>query len=240
MQLLVTCLIDALFPHVGESVVRVLEAEGLTVEFPPDQTCCGQPAFNAGYPEEAASMARHTVDALAGTEGPIVVPSGSCALMIIAHAPALLAGDPEYAARASAVAERTRELTSFLVDDLGRSDLGARHPPAKVAYHPSCHGLRGLGISPQPHRLLEEVEGLERVELSETESCCGFGGFFSVELPEVSAAMLESKLDRIVASGADLVTGGDVGCLMHLEGGLRRRGSEISVAHIAELLVADE
>ena len=240
VQLFVTCLVDSLFPGVGEAVVTVLERQGVTVEFPFDQTCCGQPAFNAGFAEEARAMTRHTVDVLDATSGPIVVPSGSCAQMIIDHAPALLAADDIYGPRSIRVARRVREFTSFLVDDLEVTDLGARCSPSLATYHPSCHGLRGLGIREQPAALLRNVEGLEMIDLPQSETCCGFGGIFSVELPEVSGAMLRSKLDNVVATGADVLVGGDVGCLMQMGGGLRRRGAtDITIAHIAELLVGE-
>jgi L-lactate dehydrogenase complex protein LldE len=240
VQLFVTCLVDSLFPDVGESVVKILERHGLTVEFPFDQTCCGQPAFNAGYAAEASQMARHTLDVLDPTDGPIVVPSGSCAQMIIDHTIGLVAGDTAYAAKAKRVAARTREFTSFLVDDLGLSDLGARCAPTKATYHPSCHGLRGLGVREQPKTLLDNIDGLETVELPDAETCCGFGGVFSVELPEVSAAMMKTKLDNVASTGASFLVGGDVGCLMHLGGGIRRRNEIVQPIHIAKLLAGDE
>ncbi|MGH8947099.1 MAG: (Fe-S)-binding protein, partial [Acidimicrobiia bacterium] len=192
---------------------------------------CGQPAFNVGLTKDAREMAAHTIEVLDPTEGPIVVPSGSCAEMIVHQYPALFAGtDREEQARR--VVSRTRELTQFLVDDLG-TDLAARCDGCAVAYHHSCHGLRGLGLRGQADRLLREVH---RVPLEGAEECCGFGGLFSVEMAPVSAAIMDEKLDRVEASGADTLVGSDVSCLMHLEGGLRRRGSEIEVRHIAELL----
>ena len=240
VQLFVTCLVDSLFPAVGESVVEVLEQQGFTVEFPLDQTCCGQPAFNAGYDREATAMARHTLDVLDATDGPVVVPSGSCAQMIIDHTGHLVADNEEYADKAARVAKRTKEFTSFLVDDAGLTDLGAARSAVRATYHPSCHGLRGLDLRNQPETLLDHVDGLEVVDLPDAETCCGFGGIFSVELPEVSAAMLNTKLDNVQATNADILVGSDVGCLMHMGGGLRRRGADVTIAHIAELLVADE
>lgn len=231
VQLFVTCLVDALKPEVGEATVAALEAAGETVEFPAEQTCCGQPAFNAGFRSEASDMAGRTVRLLDATEGPIVLPSGSCSDFLVNHAPALLTGpDREAALR---VAGRVRELTQYLVDDLG-TNLRAT-VDGSVTYHPSCHGLRNLGIRHQPETLME---GCDRTELADGESdvCCGFGGLFSVEMAPVSAAMLDRKLDALVAADPDVLCGGDVSCLMHLEGGLRRRGSDIRVAHIAELL----
>ncbi len=231
VQLFVTCLVDALRPEVGEATVAVLRAAGEVVEFPADQTCCGQPAYNAGFRDEAAAMAARTVHVLDATDGPIVLPSGSCADFLVHHAPELLDGSDREAAER--VAGRVRELTQYLVDDLG-TDVRAS-AEGSVVYHPSCHGLRNLGIRSQPEALLE---GCDRASLAdgETEVCCGFGGLFSVELPQVSAAMLERKLDALTEVGPDVLCGGDVSCLMHLEGGLRRRGSTMRVAHVAELL----
>ncbi len=234
VQLVATCLVDALAPHVGRATLGVLEQAGCEVSYPLDQTCCGQPAFNVGFNEEATRMAVHTVSVLDETDGMIVLPSGSCAEMIVHHYPELLAGtDLEEAA--NRVAARTRELTQFLVDDLG-SEIKASCDGCRLVYHHSCHGLRGLGLGDQAGALLEETN---RVELDGDTDCCGFGGLFSVEMPAVSAAIMDEKLDRIEASGADTLVGGDVSCLMHLEGGLRRRGSEVQVKHISEVLAGD-
>lgn len=232
VQLFVTCLVDALMPAVGEATVAVLEAAGCAVSFPTDQTCCGQPAFNAGFREEAKQMARHTLDVLDATEGPVVLPSGSCADMIIHQYGPLLADEPEYADKAARVAERTRELTQYLVDDLG-SDLRVDEP-RPIAYHHSCHGLRNLDIKDQPEVLLGACDLASLGE--EDETCCGFGGVFAIKQPEISNLLLQRKLDAIEASGAAVLAGGDASCLMHLEGGLRRRGGNIEVHHIAELL----
>lgn len=212
--------------------MAVLEASGCKVAFPPDQTCCGQPAFNGGFRDDAKKMARHTLDVLDPTEGPIVLPSGSCADMIIHQYPDLFGDEPEYAAKAERVAVRTRELTQYLVDDLG-SDLRVADQRS-IASHPSCHGLRNLGIKDQPAVLLEACSKASLGD--EEEVCCGFGGVFSVKQPEISDLMLQRKLDAIEDSGAEVLCGGDVSCLMHMEGGLRRRGSAIEVRHIAELL----
>jgi L-lactate dehydrogenase complex protein LldE len=238
VQLFVTCLVDGFFPEVGVATVRVLERQGLRVAFPVDQTCCGQPAFNAGYRDRARAMARHVVGVLDATDGPIVIPSGSCAEMLVRHVPDLLAGDPLEAA-AERVAARVRELTAFLVDDLGVVDPDVAGE-GRVAYHRSCHGMRGLGLRGQGEALVDRIEGVERCELEGAEECCGFGGLFAVELPEVSGAMLETKLAHIEESGADVVTGGDVSCLMHIAGGLHRRGSGIRARHVAELLAGPE
>lgn len=235
VQLFVTCLVDGLAPEVGEATVAVLERAGCTVEFPTDQTCCGQPAFNAGLTKDAVAMARKTVETLDRTDGPIVLPSGSCADMLIHHTPSMLAGTRwEDAARR--VADRVRELTQFLVDDLRVSDLGLECEACRVVYHPSCHGYRNLGIRAQAETLLDNTVGVDRRVATEADQCCGFGGLFAIEMPGVSAAIMNTKLDDLEATGADLVVGGDISCLLHLEGGFRRRGSTMGVRHIAELL----
>ena len=239
VQLFVTCLVDHFFPDAGMAVVEILEGLGLEVEFPQAQTCCGQPAFNGGFWAEARAMARQTVDVLSQSEAPIVVPSGSCADMIVHRYPELLAGDEAYAARARDVAGRTYEFSQFLVDVLGVTDLGATGSGC-LAYHASCHGLRGLGVKEQPRQLLQHLAGVEQAELAEAETCCGFGGLFAIKMSSISGAMLQRKLDNIEASGADTVVGMDASCLMHIAGGLRRRGSTIKVKHLAQLLAGDK
>lgn len=235
VQLVVTCLVDVLAPQVGRATLAVLENSGCRVDFPEGQTCCGQPAFNVGLTDQAREMAAHTLDVLDVTEGPIVVPSGSCTQMIAHHYIELFEGT-DRADQADRVAGRTRELTQFLIDDLG-VDASASCDGCSVAYHYSCHGLRGLGLEAQVDRLLE---GVDRVNLDGDKECCGFGGLFSIEMPAISAAIMDEKLDRVEASGADTLVAGDVSCLMHLEGGLRRRGSKVVVKHIAELLAGSD
>jgi L-lactate dehydrogenase complex protein LldE len=235
VQLFVTCLVDHFFPDTGFAVVKILEDLGLEVEFPQAQTCCGQPAFNGGFWDEARAMARHTINVLSQSDAPIVIPSGSCADMIVHHYPKLLAADITYAAKARAIAQRTYEFTQFLVDVMGVTDLQARANGC-LTYHASCHGLRGLGISEQPRQLLHHVQGVEYHELTEAEACCGFGGLFAVKMGDISGAILQRKLDHIEATGADTVVGTDVSCLMHMAGGLRRRGSAVKVKHLAEVL----
>ncbi len=240
MQLFVTCLVDHIYPEAGVATARLLERLGVAVEVPPGLTCCGQPAFNGGFHAEARTMARHTLDVLGGpSDAPIVVPSGSCTDMIVHRYPELLAGDPAYAATAADVAGRTYELSQFLVDVLHVTSVGAEGA-GTVAYHSSCHTLRGLGVSRQPRALLEGVRGLTCVGLPEAETCCGFGGLFAVKMADISGAMLARKLDNIEACGADVVTGTDVSCLMHISGGLRRRGSRVRVKHLAEILSPGE
>lgn len=234
VQLFVTCLVDALAPQVGRSTLATLEKAGCEVAFPEGQSCCGQPALNVGLVDEARRMAEYTLDLLDATDGPIVLPSGSCTEMLVHHYPALFEGT-EREPQAQRVANRSRELTQFLVDDLG-SDSTADCGDCRVAYHYSCHGLRGLGLEGQADALLNNVD---RVDLDGDRECCGFGGLFSVEMSSVSGAILAEKLDRVEASGAQVLVGGDVSCLIHMEGGLRRRGSTIEVLHISELLAGE-
>jgi len=235
VSLFVTCLLDTLFPDVAQAVVDVLEAQGVTVGVPAGQTCCGQPAFNAGYWDEARAMARHTLDVFGDSDEPVIIPSGSCGAMIEHYYPELFKDDPEYGPRARALAGRIVEFTQYLVDVLGVTDVGAR-VDASVVYHPSCHALRGLHIDRQPRALLENVRGLRVLEQANPETCCGFGGVFSVKMGEISGAMLHNRLDAFEATGADWVVGVDVSCLMHIEGGLRKRGSAMRTKHLALLL----
>lgn len=237
VQLFVTCLVDRFVPAAGHAAVEVLERLGVEVTVPADQTCCGQPAFNGGFAAEATAMARTTIDVLSRSEDPVVVPSGSCADMIVNHYPELLAADPVYGPRAKALAARTFEFSRFIVDVLG-ADLQVTPGGPTVAYHASCHGLRGLGLREAPRRLLRAVAGGRVADLPDAETCCGFGGLFAVKMGPLSAAMLESKIEAIERSGADLVAATDVSCLMHIGGGLHRRGSRARTRHIAEI-VAD-
>lgn len=236
VQLFITCLIDSLFPEVGEAVVDVLARAGLEIEFPRDQTCCGQPAFNAGFWDQARRMAQHTLNVFEATEGPVIIPSGSCAAMIKHRYPELLKDDASSLRRAQELAERTFELSQFLTDVLGITNVGsAVHK--KVAYHPSCHSLRGLGIDRQPKALLKAA-GLE-VHPLEPE-CCGFGGVFAIDQPAISTEMLKRKIRAIEATGALTVVACDVSCLMHIEGGLRQAGSPVRCAHLAQVLAGKE
>lgn len=235
VQLFVTCIIDTLYPEVGEAVVRVLQKAGVNVSFPPGQTCCGQPAFNAGLRHEARHMAIQTIRAFEAYPGPVVIPSGSCAAMLRHSYAELFTGDPHWLARATALAERSYELTEFLVDVLGVTDLGAAFN-GRITYHSSCHLLRGLGVDRQPRALLAAVRGAELVELPETADCCGFGGVFSVEHPEISAAMLERKIANLESSGASTVVACDAGCVTNINGGLHRKHKSQHAVHIAEIL----
>ncbi len=235
VQLFVTCIIDTLYPETGEAVVRVLERAGVNVSFPPDQTCCGQPAFNAGLRPQSRKMAIQTIRAFEGYPGPVIVPSGSCAAMIRHSYAELFRDDPIWLPRALSLAERTYEFTEFLVDVLGIVDLGARCE-ARLTYHSSCHLLRGLGVDRQPRALLAAVHGAEFVELPETGDCCGFGGVFSVEHPEISKAMLDRKIANLESSGASIVVACDGGCITNINGGLHRQHKSQRAKHIAEIL----
>lgn len=235
VALYVTCLVDLMRPSVGFAALRLLEAADCEVVVPAGQTCCGQPAWSAGERAAAAALAKKAVAELDGFEA-VVVPSGSCAEHMRKVWPELLADDAQWAARARTVAERCHELTSFLVDVLKFAG-----PPAdfagSVTYHDSCKGLRGLGIKRQPRELLAQLPGLRLDEMSECEECCGFGGAFAVEFGEISTQIVDRKCESIAAVGADAVVGGDLGCLLNIEGRLRRRGdSRTRVLHIAEVL----
>ncbi|MGI5836132.1 MAG: (Fe-S)-binding protein [Chloroflexota bacterium] len=235
VQLFATCLIDTLAPEVGECVVDVLEKAGVEVEVPEGQTCCGQPAFNGGFWDEARTMAKHTIELFGDGDLPVVVPSGSCGYMIAHHYPELFEDDPVWRKRAERLAGRIYELTQYLVDVLGVTDLGARCE-GRFTYHASCHLLRGMKIHRQPLELLARVVGAEVVPLEGEQECCGFGGLFSIKYGDISSAMLDRKLDNIVASGAEYVVGCDLSCLLNINGGLHRRKLPIKGVHIAQLL----
>jgi len=235
VQLFATCLIDAIDPEIGECVVEVLERVGLEVEVPEGQTCCGQPAFNGGFWDESRAMAKHTIDVFGDGDTPVIIPSGSCGYMIVHHYPELFESEPEWRARAERLGRRTYELTQYLVDVLGVTDLGARFE-GKFTYHASCHLLRGMGIHEQPMALLSKVQGAEVVPLSGEQECCGFGGLFSIKYGDISSAMLERKLDNIASTGAQYVVACDLSCLLNIKGGLHRRKSPVKGVHIAQLL----
>jgi L-lactate dehydrogenase complex protein LldE len=235
VQLFVTCIIDTLYPETGEAVVRVLQKAGVNVSFPPGQTCCGQPAFNAGLRKEARRMAIQTIRAFQDFPGPIVVPSGSCTAMIRHSYVELFANDLHWLRRAQALAARTYEFTEFLVDVLGIIELGAVFD-GELTYHSSCHLLRGLGVDRQPRALLAAVKKAKLIELPETSECCGFGGVFSVEHPEISSAMLERKIANLQTTGTSTVVSCDAGCITNINGGLHRRHTHQRAIHIAEIL----
>ena len=231
---MVTCLGDVFYPEVGERIVRLLRRLGVSVEFPAGQTCCGLPLFNSGYHAEAAAVARRTVEIFSRDDGHVVVPSGSCAWMVKHEYPGLMTSAAERTA-AEKLAGRTHELSQFLVRVLGRRRFRSA-VAGRLTYHDSCHLLRGLHESESPRTLLREAAGAELVELPGSDECCGFGGSFSVRLPEVSTAILDKKLANVEATGADCVVACDAGCLMQLRGGLSRRNSRVRALHLAEVL----
>ena len=234
VALFITCLIDSLYPNVGEAVVSLLRKLDVEVTFPEGQTCCGHLPYSSGYHSDAKEMAQNFIIQFE-REGSIVVPSGSCAAMIKQHYKESLRDEPDLLERLEEIASRTYELTDFIVNVLGITDVRASHP-GKVTYHESCHLLRDLGISSEPRALIENVEGVEFMEMENSRTCCGFGGMFSVENPEISMAILEDKLDTIKSTGAHTVVANDMGCLMHISGALSRIKSGVTVMHIAELL----
>ena len=217
-------------------MTEVLERLGYAVEFPRAQTCCGQPAFNSGYPAEAATVARHFLDVFRDAEY-IVVPSGSCTSMITHHYEDLFAGDSRRLEAARRMAPRVWEFSQFLIEVAKVDDVDARFDGV-VTFHDSCHGLRELRIKEGPRRLLSKVRGLELREMEAAEECCGFGGTFSVKFPEVSGGMARTKIESIVKTGADTVVGVDASCLMQLQGVMRRDGLKIRTMHLAEVLAS--
>src|SRR5271166_6791803 len=231
--LFVTCLVDIRRPTIGFAAVKLLEDAGCRVVVP-SQTCCGQPAFNAGDRLTAKALARQAIEAFADCDY-VVVPSGSCGGMLARHYPDLFADEPDQAAKAERFAEKTHELTSFLVDVLHVEKVAARFS-GTVAYHDSCAGLRELGVKAQPRRLLASVEGLRLVELEEAETCCGFGGMFAAKYGELSNAIVSRKSEDIRKTAADTVLAGDLGCLMNMAGKLQREGSPVKARHVAEVL----
>jgi L-lactate dehydrogenase complex protein LldE len=236
VALFVTCVADQVFPDTAEATVRVLEAAGADVVFPPRQTCCGQPALTAGEPEAATRLARHHLDVFESRDfDAIVTPSGSCAAMVCHHFPTLL---DDRRADTGALAARTFELTQYLVDELGVTDIGARLD-ATVTVHDACHGLRNLGLGRQARALLTTA-GATLVEMTEADTCCGFGGVFSFGFPEVSTRLADAKLGHAAGTAADYMVSGDLACLMHLDGRRRKVGPATAPRpiHIADLLAS--
>jgi L-lactate dehydrogenase complex protein LldE len=232
--LFVTCLVDLVRPQVGFAALKLLEAAGCDVEVPPTQTCCGQPAWNAGADKDATDIARQVIAAFEGFDY-VVVPSGSCGGMIKRHYPEVFEKDAAWLARARALAAKTHELMSFLVNVRGVKTVPAQFAH-KVCYHDSCSSLREMGVKDQPRTLLSSIEGLSIAELPDAQTCCGFGGLFSVKYPEISERMADDKVASATASGADTLIGGDLGCLLHLAGRMKRQGIAMQVRHAAEVL----
>ncbi|WP_107774977.1 (Fe-S)-binding protein [Nocardioides sediminis] len=240
VALQVTCVNDAMFPDTGKAVVTLLRRLGVDVDFPDTQTCCGQPMVNTGYLDEAVPVVRTFVDAFAGYDA-IVTPSGSCAGSA-RHQHSIVArrsGDASLEAAVAETGPRTYELTEFLVDVLGVTDVGA-YFPHRVTYHPTCHSLRMLGVGDRPRQLLEKVRGLTLVDLPAAEECCGFGGTFAVKNADTSVAMGADKARHVRDTGAEVLVAGDNSCLMHVGGMLSRQRSGVRTLHLAEVLAATE
>jgi L-lactate dehydrogenase complex protein LldE len=237
-SLFITCFNDTLFPQTGMATTRLLERLGHEVDFPEEQTCCGQMHLNSGYAEEALPLVRRFVRAFADAEA-IVSPSASCVGMVRDQYPKLAesSGDAALSREVDAIRERTYELSELLIDRLGITDVGAYYPH-RVTYHPTCHGLRGLQLGDRPLRLLRAVEAIELVELPEAEECCGFGGTFAIKNADTSAAMLVDKMRAIEQTDAEICTAGDNSCLMHIGGGLQRAGAKARTVHLAEILAS--
>jgi L-lactate dehydrogenase complex protein LldE len=235
INLLIPCFVDQLFPSVGISVVRIFDKLGHTVDFKERILCCGQPAFNAGYWEEARRIAAPVLRSLAGS-APVVVPSGSCAAMVKNFYPELFRETPQ-AAAAVELSHRVFEFSSFLVDQLRVTELGSRFP-AKVTFHDGCHGLRELHVKRQPRQLLERVKGLTLLEMEDQTSCCGFGGTFAVKFPMISTAMGDTKSASALHTGAEYLVSNDSSCLMHLQGLMSRQNQNLKTIHLAEVLAS--
>ena len=240
VALFVTCMVDMIYPEVGLATVELLERQGVEVVFPAEQTCCGQPAFNAGFWDEARPLARRFVDIFeplvrSQQVDAVVAPSGSCTTMTSHFYSLLLEDDPAYRARAEFLGAATFELTEFLVDVLGVEEVGA-HFDGVLTYHASCHLHRELGIDRQPRTLLSHVAGAEVVEMNAADECCGFGGLFAIKNGEISTAMGQRKTQNIVKSDADVVTLCDVSCMTHINGLLSRQAQRVRAVHIAQLL----
>jgi L-lactate dehydrogenase complex protein LldE len=239
VALFITCFNDTLFPRTGEAVVRVLERLGHEVEFPPEQTCCGQMHANSGYEREALPLVRRFARVFCDREA-VVCPSGSCVAMVAEHYPRLaeFAGDAALAQEVEALTGRVHEFASFIANVLCLEDVGA-YFPHRVAYHPTCHSLRALRVGDAPLRLLRAVRGIELVELPAAQECCGFGGTFAVKNADVSTAMLADKLEHVLSTRAEVCTALDNSCLMHIGGGLARMRTGVRTMHVAEILAEE-
>lgn len=235
VQLFITCLTDSFFPQTGQAVVGIFHRLGLDVEFTHEQTCCGQPQFNAGLRKDARAVAEHTIKVFENTTGDIVTPSGSCAHHFRHGYLELFEGDAVWLPRAKAISERVYEFTEYLVDKLNITDVDAKWD-GLLTYHPSCHTLRGMNIDKQPRALLQNVKGATFIELPNANECCGFGGIMSVEHPELSAEWLKRKISNLESTNSPTLVVTDTGCLMHIAGGLNRQKKKQKVIHIAQIL----
>lgn len=235
VTLFIPCFVNACFPKAGIAMVKIIERLGHQVDYREEIVCCGQPAFNSGYWDEARPVAARTLDLLKGAEV-VVIASGSCGAMLKVFYPQLFHGRAEEAASRE-LAARCYEFSDFLVTKLGVTDVGARFE-GKVTFHDGCHGLRELGVKSQPRKLLEKVRGLELVEMKEAESCCGFGGTFSAKFPMISTAMGDVKCSSAIETGADYIVSNDSSCLMQIQGLLDRQGRKLTTLHLAEILAS--
>jgi L-lactate dehydrogenase complex protein LldE len=233
----VTCLVDLMRPSIGFAAIKLLESGGADVFVPPAQTCCGQPAYNSGDRADTIALAKKLVAEFEGCDF-VVAPSGSCSGMVKTHYGELFAGDSAWSPRVAALAARTYELTDFLVNVLKLERVPGTFR-GTVTYHDSCAGLREMGVKAQPRALLATMDGVRLCEMAESETCCGFGGTFAVKFGEISSRLADNKCQHIVTSGADAVVLGDLGCMLNIEGRLRRRGDATRVLHVAEVLAGD-
>lgn len=234
VTLFVQCLVDSLYPEVGEALVRLFDNLKIPIHIPLNQTCCGQPAFNSGYRRQAATAAKHFIEIFEHAQV-IVCPSGSCVDMVKHQYPGLFEQGSSWQKRALGISSKIFELTEYLVNVLGIDDVGARFP-GRVTYHDSCHLLRNLGVQDPPRRLIAHVQDCQLIEMAHADKCCGFGGTFAVKFPDISTAILEEKIDHIIEAQVDAVVGCDISCLMNIQGMLSRKNSAIKTLHIAQLL----
>lgn len=233
-SLFITCVADIMYANVGKSAVKVLRNLGVEIDFPKDQTCCGQPGYNSGYHEETKRSAKHIINTFQASEHVIML-SGSCAAMIRETYLDLLKDDPEWLERAEALAKKTYEFSEFIVKILKKTDLGAKLNQ-RATYHHSCHMTRHLKVTEEPIGLLKDVEGLEFVEIPYKGDCCGFGGTFSIKMPRISEAMVHEKTEHIDETNADILVGSDMACLMNIKGRINRNGQDVRIMHVAEVL----
>lgn len=236
VSLFVTCLVDILFPQVGVSMVKVLKRLGVEVDFPEEQTCCGQPAFNSGFRQDAKVLAKRFIS-IFSQDGFIVSPSGSCTSMVRVFYKELFHDDQKLLEMVDLLSSRTYEFSEFLVNVLKVDDVGATYN-GRVTYHDSCHALRELRVQNEPRKLIKSVKGVDFVEMKFPDTCCGFGGTFSVKFPDVSVSILDEKIESIIESGADTVVSTDMGCLMQIGGAINRKKLPVKTIHIAELLAS--
>jgi len=238
VSLFITCLVDILFPQVGVSMFKVLKRLGVEVDFPEEQTCCGQPAFNSGFRQDAKVLAKRFVS-IFSQDGFIVSPSGSCTSMVRVFYKELFHNDQQMLEMVDLLSSRTYEFSEFLVNVLKVDDVGAIYN-GRVTCHDSCHALRELRVQNEPRKLIKSVKGVDFVEMKNPDICCGFGGTFSVKFPDVSVSILDEKIESIIESGADTVVSTDMGCLMQISGALNRRNIPVRAMHIAELLASGQ